>query len=168
MGKMGEHLLFKLRPIASGNDGHFDDAEKVVQQRRHFGIERRFTFGKCAVQIVTQSAFSLPGISISSTFTAPCGRKVTRSDHRRQEPYVAFSDGISGAAVLHLPRALDADQHARHTRGADGKRRLSAQAPQPEMFTVKEPLALHGRRRFHHGRHQTARALAAKSMQASA
>ena len=31
VGKMGEHLLFELRPIASGNHGHFDDAEKVVQ-----------------------------------------------------------------------------------------------------------------------------------------
>jgi len=61
--------------------------------------------------------------------------------------------------VLDLPRALNAYQHARHTCGADGKRRLSAQAPQPEMFTLKEPLALHRRRRLHNGRHQPARTL---------
>jgi hypothetical protein len=47
-------------------------------------------------------------------------------DHRRQEQYVAFSNGIVGPEVLDLPRALDAYQYARHTRGTDGKRRLSA------------------------------------------
>ena len=40
MGKIGEHLFFKLRPIASGNHGHLDDAEKVMQQCRHLGIKR--------------------------------------------------------------------------------------------------------------------------------
>ena len=48
---MGEHLLLKLRPIASGDHGHFDDTEKVMQQCRHFGIESRFTFGKGTVEI---------------------------------------------------------------------------------------------------------------------
>src|ERR1035438_5813890 len=75
MGKMGKHLLFELRPIASGNDGHFNDAEKVVQQRRHFSIKRRFAFGECAVQVINDQLFH-SGISISSTFTAPRGRKV--------------------------------------------------------------------------------------------
>jgi hypothetical protein len=51
MGKMGEYLLFELGPIASGNDGYFDDTEKVVQARRHFSVKRRFTFGKRAVEI---------------------------------------------------------------------------------------------------------------------
>ncbi len=32
IGKMGEHLFLKLRPIPSGNHGHFDDVEKVVQE----------------------------------------------------------------------------------------------------------------------------------------
>ena len=72
MGKMREHLFFKLRPIASGNHGHFDDAEKVMQQPRHFGIERRLAFGKCAVQIEHNQLFH-SGISISNTFTAPRG-----------------------------------------------------------------------------------------------
>ena len=27
------------------------DTEKVMQQSRHFGIKRRFTLGKCTVQI---------------------------------------------------------------------------------------------------------------------
>ena len=40
MGKMGEDLLFKLRPIASGDNRHFEDAEKVVQQSRHFRVQR--------------------------------------------------------------------------------------------------------------------------------
>ena len=31
MGKIGEQLLFKLRPIASGDHGHFDDTEKIMQ-----------------------------------------------------------------------------------------------------------------------------------------
>jgi len=52
MGKVGEQLFFKLRPIASGNDRHFDDTEKVMQQCSHFGIKRRFTFGKCTIQII--------------------------------------------------------------------------------------------------------------------
>jgi hypothetical protein len=32
MGKIGEQLFFKLRPIASGNHRYFDDREKVMQQ----------------------------------------------------------------------------------------------------------------------------------------
>ena len=52
MGKIGEHLFLKLWPIAAGNHGRFDDAEKVMQQCRHFGIQRRFTFGKRTVQII--------------------------------------------------------------------------------------------------------------------
>ena len=52
MGKIGEQLLLKLRPTASGNDGHFDDTKKVMQPCRHFGIQRRFTFGECTIQIV--------------------------------------------------------------------------------------------------------------------
>jgi hypothetical protein len=51
MRELGDHLLFKLWPIASGNHGHFDDSEKVMQQPRHFGIKRRLTLGKCTVQI---------------------------------------------------------------------------------------------------------------------
>ena len=57
MGQMGEHLLFELGPIASGNDGHFDDAEKVMQARRHFSVKRRFTFGQCTVQIEDNQLF---------------------------------------------------------------------------------------------------------------
>ena len=51
MGKVGEQLLFKLWPIASRNYSHFDDSEEVLQQRRHFGINWGFAFGKCAVEI---------------------------------------------------------------------------------------------------------------------
>jgi hypothetical protein len=65
------------------------------------------------------------------------GLENTRSDRRRKDEYVAFSDGVSGASVLDLPRTLDAHQYAWYAHGADGKRRLSAQAPQNEMFTVK-------------------------------
>ena len=51
MGKIGEQLFFKLWPTASGNHGHFDNTEKVMQQSRHLAIKRRFAFGKCTVQI---------------------------------------------------------------------------------------------------------------------
>jgi hypothetical protein len=47
--------------------------------------------------------------------------------------------------------------HARQARSADRKRRLSAQAPQPEMSTLKESLSLHSRRRLHLPYHQTGR-----------
>ena len=57
MGKVGEQLFFKLRPIASGNDRHFDDTEKVMQQCRHIGVKRRFTFGKRTVQIKNNQLF---------------------------------------------------------------------------------------------------------------
>jgi hypothetical protein len=49
MGKMGEYLLLELGPIASGNDGHFDDTEKVVQARRHLSAKSRLTLGECTV-----------------------------------------------------------------------------------------------------------------------
>ena len=51
MGKIGEQLFFKLWPIASGNHGHFDDIEKVMQQCRYFSIKRRLTVGKGTIQI---------------------------------------------------------------------------------------------------------------------
>src|ERR1700723_88672 len=48
---MREHVFLKLWPIASGNHGDFDDAEKLMQECRHFDIKRRFALGKCAVEI---------------------------------------------------------------------------------------------------------------------
>ena len=92
MRKMGEYLLFKLRPIASGNDGHLDHTEKVVQQSRHFSVDRRFTFGKCAVQIEYTQLFhdSVTGNAISSKFTRPRGRKVhapTTAGNRNTSPF---------------------------------------------------------------------------------
>ncbi len=84
MGKIGEHLFLELRPIASGNHGHFDHAEKVMQQRRHFGIERRFTFGECAIQIINNQLFHwlVPsGNAISIKLTA---RAAERSNFRPQ------------------------------------------------------------------------------------
>ncbi len=51
MGKIGKQLLFKLWPTTSGNHGHFDATEKIVKQYRHFGIERRLTFGERSVQV---------------------------------------------------------------------------------------------------------------------
>jgi hypothetical protein len=56
--------------------------------------------------------------------------------------------------VLYLPGALDADEHTRHIGGADRKRRLTSQAPHPEMLTLKEALAPYGRGRLHHGRYR--------------
>ena len=81
----------------------------------------------------------------------------TGSESRRQQQHVAFCGGISGAAVIEPARALDTYQHGGHTRRADGKRQVSVQARQPEVLTVKEPLAFHGRGRLNRGRHETAR-----------
>src|ERR1039458_8519107 len=86
------------------------------------------------------------------------GLENARSDLRWQDEYVAFSDGRSCAPVLDLPRSFDAHQYARDAHGADGKRRLSAQAPQSEMFTVEQSFAFHWGRRLHQGRHPTDRA----------
>ena len=60
MGKMGEQLCFKLWPIASGNYRHLDDTEKVMQQRRHFCIKRRFAFRQRTVQIINNELFHEP------------------------------------------------------------------------------------------------------------
>ena len=57
MGKIGDQLFFELRPIAAGNDGHFDDAEKVAQKRRHFGIKRRFAFSNRTIQVENNQPF---------------------------------------------------------------------------------------------------------------
>jgi hypothetical protein len=57
MGKVGEQLLFKLRPTAPGNHGCFDDAEKVMQQRRHSGVKSRLTLGERAIQIENNQLF---------------------------------------------------------------------------------------------------------------
>jgi len=54
---MGDELFLKQRPIASGNDGDFDNAEQIVQQPRHVGVDRRFALGKRAVQIEHNQLF---------------------------------------------------------------------------------------------------------------
>ncbi len=59
--------------------------------------------------------------------------------------------------MLNLPLAFDAYQKARQIPLADGKRQLSAQAPQSEVSATKESLAFHRSRRLHHGRHSTDR-----------
>ena len=79
--------------------------------------------------------------------------KSTSSDHRRQQQYTAFSDVIRCGAVHDLPGALDAYEHAWNTSGAYGKRGVPAQAPQPEMFTMKESLAFYRGTCLHHGHH---------------
>ena len=115
MGKMGEHLFLKLRPTSSRYHGYFYNAEKVAEQPRHFGIERRLAFGQCTVQIEHDQLLH-SGISISNTLTGPRGRKVhvpATAGNRNTSP---FRDGISGAAVLHLAGALDTHQHARYSR----------------------------------------------------
>jgi hypothetical protein len=55
--------------------------------------------------------------------------ELARPGLRRQEEYVTFSDGKTVSTVLDMPGAIDAYKHARHTRCADDKRTLSAQAP---------------------------------------
>ena len=57
--------------------------------------------------------------------------------------------------MLNLSLALDAYQHARQVRLAHGKRRLSTQPPQPEVFAMKKSLVFHWGRRLHIGHHPT-------------
>ena len=43
-------------------DGRLSDAEKTVQQQRHPGVERRFAFRQCAVQVENNQLFHDPRI----------------------------------------------------------------------------------------------------------
>src|ERR1700680_1634569 len=71
MGKVRDQLSFELRPIAAGNDGYFDDAEKVAQKRRHFRIKRRFAFSNCTVQVENNQLFHCCSAgALSSTFVS--------------------------------------------------------------------------------------------------
>src|SRR5580704_7647934 len=95
MGKIGEQLRFELRPIASGNDGHSEDAEQVTQALCHFVVQSGFAFGKRAVQVEDDQLFhGCSGIATSNTVTAPRGRNA-------QAPTTA---GMS--STLPLPTAL--------------------------------------------------------------
>ena len=79
----------------------------------------------------------------------------TRSNHGGQEQHIPLADGVIGAIVLHLTVAGEAHQHARGSFGTDSKRRFCAEPPQPEMFTIKEPLSQHRLYLIHHWRHRT-------------
>jgi hypothetical protein len=61
--------------------------------------------------------------------------------------------------VLDVASTRDAYQDARDTCGADGERELSAEAPQAEMFTIEEALALHRCRGLHQRLHRFQHAL---------
>ena len=54
---MQDQLLLELRPVSAGNDGDFDDAEKIAQQRGHLGVDSRFAFSKCSVQVKNDQRF---------------------------------------------------------------------------------------------------------------
>ena len=71
----------------------------------------------------------------------------TRADRRRQEHDVALTERDNGSIALQLPLARDAHQHARRARRADCERRFAAEPPHREMFTMKESLSQHRRRR---------------------
>ena len=49
--KIGDQLFFKLRPVAAGDHGNLGHCRAGRQQRGHLRIQRRFAFGKGAVQI---------------------------------------------------------------------------------------------------------------------
>ena len=51
MGKSREQLFLKLRPGASGDHCHFNDAQEIMEQRRAFGIEGRFTLREGSVEV---------------------------------------------------------------------------------------------------------------------
>ena len=79
----------------------------------------------------------------------------TCTDLRRQEHDVAAGDGISGAAVLQLSLADNANQHPRRAHRADCERRLPAVPPYREMFTTKESLSPYRQNFLLHRRHRT-------------
>ena len=66
---------------------------------------------------------------------------------------------MTDAVVFDLSRALNAYQHPRNTCGADGKWHSSMQTPQPEVLTMKEPLAQNRGLGLHEWRLQTGRTL---------
>src|ERR1035441_5495795 len=83
------------------------------------------------------------------------GSTQTGSDNGWQEQHVAFAEGVIGASMLRLTGASDAYQHTRRSHCANHERRFSAQSPQSEMFTIKEPFSVHWLCLFHHRHHRT-------------
>ena len=57
MGKIGQHLFFKLWPIPSGNHRHLHNPQQSTEPCGHLGIERCFAFGKRAIQIENNESF---------------------------------------------------------------------------------------------------------------
>ena len=57
--------------------------------------------------------------------------------------------------MLHLTVTGETHQHPRGSFGADSKWRFCAEPPQPEMFTIKEPLSQHRLYLIHHWHHRT-------------
>ena len=74
-----------------------------------------------------------------------------------QNEYVALFDGVSRDVERQIRNERDAYQHARQIRRAHSERRPSAQAPQPEMFALKESLAFHRGCGLYHRRYETDR-----------
>ena len=51
MRQIGQQLFLELWPIASGNHSHLGDGEEFMQEGSHLGIQRRFAFCQCAIQV---------------------------------------------------------------------------------------------------------------------
>src|ERR1700677_837368 len=79
----------------------------------------------------------------------------TRSNHGGQEQHIPLADGVVGTIVLHLTIAAEAHQHARSSFGTDSRWRFCLEPPQPEMFTIKEPLSQHRLQLIYHWHHRT-------------
>ena len=175
MGKIGQQLFFELQPGTAGYHGHFDDAEQVMQQGRHLGVEGRLALGERPVEIEDDQLLQRPllrRLGISSGLSVGFIRERylqqadgtarpehAQSDLRRQEHDLASSDGICGPGMLEASRTLEAHEHPRHIRRADGEGRLAAQAPQAELVTGEESLAPYRRGRLHHGNYRAERTL---------
>jgi hypothetical protein len=86
--KIREQLLLELLPGTARNHGHFDDAQEVVEQARHLGIERGLAFGERAIKVVDDELLHC-GTAASRRVTGPLGRKAqtpTAAGSRRTSP----------------------------------------------------------------------------------
>src|ERR1019366_10552975 len=90
-GQIRQQLLFKLLPGAAGYNGYFDDAQELMKQARHFGIERGLALGERAVKVVDDQLLH-SGSATSSRVTPPLGRKA-------QTPTAAGSSKTSPLAA---------------------------------------------------------------------
>ena len=95
MRKIGEHLLFELRPVSAGNNSYLHDTKQSAKQRRHLGVDRRLAFRKRAVEIENNQFFHFlafpSGSEMSNIVIVPLVRQQhapTEAGKRKTSPRV--------------------------------------------------------------------------------